>query len=75
MELLIADRNAGVCRNAGYYVAVYNNPQYLKERASYTLRARWVAAGALLCAWDCHSHGSCIMVLKQPTCVCHQGLR
>ena len=55
-------------------MAVYNNQQYLHEQAMYTLRARWVEAGGLLCAWDCHGHGKCIMILDNPTCVCNDGM-
>ena len=70
---MTAEQGPCCCRNVGYYVAVYNNQQYLREQAMYTLRARWVEAGGLLCAWDCHGHGKCTMVLDKPTCVCNDG--
>ncbi len=63
------------CRDAGYYVGVYNNQKYMHEVASYTLRARWVDSSSfLLCPWDCHGHGRCAQILNNPTCVCYDGM-
>ena len=61
------------CRNAGYYVGVFNNNKYMVEDAKYSLRARWVQQGSLLCPWDCHGGGKCTDILGQPTCVCYDG--
>ena len=43
------------------------------EDAKYSLRARWVQQGSLLCPWDCHGGGKCTDILGQPTCVCYDG--
>ncbi|KAK9834335.1 hypothetical protein WJX81_008044 [Elliptochloris bilobata] len=48
-HVLLTNQSAGT-----YYIGVYNNDNYMKEAAHYTLQARWTAdAAAPLCPGDC----------------------
>lgn len=59
-----------------YYVGVYNNDVYIKERASFEVMARWGSEpGQGFCSMDCNApRGKCQrMGNAMPTCECADG--
>ena len=58
-----------------YYVGVYNNDVYIKEMATFTIKARWSSDRPVdaVCPAECNYQGSCRSGLSTPVCECFTG--